>query len=132
MGDAAHRCRLRTRRSFCALGRSCWPTGVVMPCPRSRTNAAQPWLWKTSRLFAPVYPNVILVPLTEDAALAIPDLIDRDRADRGERLHQTLLGGVAFRGHDLQGAPASDAIRVTVDQLAAIRRQIALAVGIEG
>jgi hypothetical protein len=25
-------------------------------------------------LFAPAYPNAILVPLTEDAALAIPDL----------------------------------------------------------
>jgi mRNA interferase MazF len=36
-------------------------------------------------LCAPSYPNAILVPLTEDAALAIPGPVGRDCADRGER-----------------------------------------------
>lgn len=55
-------------------------------------------------LFAPAYPNVILVPLTEDAALAIPDLFRADRADGREWLRQDVLGGVAPGGADIQGA----------------------------
>jgi mRNA interferase MazF len=84
------------------------------------------------RLFAPVYPNVILVPLTEDAALAIPDL--------SIAIVPTAENGCTkpcWAVSHLVATTSKERLRptpshVTVDQLAAIRRQIALAVGIEG
>jgi len=56
------------------------------------------------RLFAPSYPNVLLVPLTADATLAIPDL--------SVALVPTasMLGSVASRGDHLQSAPSPHAV----------------------
>jgi mRNA-degrading endonuclease toxin of MazEF toxin-antitoxin module len=62
------------------------------------------------RLFAPVYPNVILVPLTEDAALAIPDLSIAIVPTAENGCTKPCWAVSHFGGHDLQGAPASDAI----------------------
>ena len=82
-------------------------------------------------LFAPGYPNAILVPLTDDAALVIPDL--------SVAIVPTTENGCAkpcwaashlvatTSKHRLTASPS----RVTGEQLAAIRRQVALAVGIE-
>ena len=49
-------------------------TSAAIPCPKSRTSGAPAVVVEDDGLFAPSYPNSILVPLTEDAALAIPDL----------------------------------------------------------
>jgi len=82
-------------------------------------------------LFAPSYPNAILVPLTEDAVLAIPDLsvAIAPTAENGcskscWAVSQLVATTSKAR---LQATPS----RITEQQLAAIRRQIALAVGIE-
>lgn len=83
-------------------------------------------------LFAPTYPNAILVPLTEDAGLAIPDLsvAIAPSAENG-------CGKPCWAVSHLVATTAKVRLRatgsrVTPEQLAAIRRQIALAVGVEG
>ena len=82
-------------------------------------------------LFAPGYPNAILVPLTDDAALVIPDL--------SVAIAPTAENGCAkpcwaashlvatTSKHRLTATPS----RVTAEQLTVIRRQVALAVGVE-
>ncbi len=82
-------------------------------------------------LFAPAYPNAILVPLTEDQALAIPDLslpIEPTTANGCRKLCWAVSHLVATTSKVRLQATAS---RITADQLAIIRRQIALAVGLE-
>jgi mRNA interferase MazF len=83
-------------------------------------------------LFAPTYPNAILVPLTEDAALAIPDLsvAIAPTAENGcSKPCWAVSHLVATTSKARLRATPS---HVTPDQLTAIRRQIALAVGVEG
>jgi mRNA interferase MazF len=80
-------------------------------------------------LFAPSYPNTILVPLTEDSALAIPDLsvAITPRAENGcSKPCWAVSHLVATTSKArLHTTPS----RITPEQLFAIRRQIALAVG---
>jgi mRNA interferase MazF len=83
-------------------------------------------------LFAPSYPNAILVPLTEDAALAIPDLsvaiaptVENGCSKPCWAVSHLVATTAKAR---LQATPS----RITPQQLTAIRRQIVLAVGIEG
>ena len=82
-------------------------------------------------LFAPSYPNAILVPLTEDSALAIPDLsvAIAPTAENGcSKPCWAVSHLVATTSKArLQCTPS----RVTSEQLTAIRYQIALAVGVE-
>jgi mRNA-degrading endonuclease toxin of MazEF toxin-antitoxin module len=82
-------------------------------------------------LFAPSYPNAILVPLTEDSALAIPDLsvAIAPTAENGcSKPCWAVSHLVATTSKArLQATPS----RVTSEQLTAIRYQIALAVGVE-
>jgi mRNA interferase MazF len=83
-------------------------------------------------LFAPSYPNTILVPLTEDSALAIPDLsvaITPSAENGCSKPCWAVSHLVATTSKvRLHTTPS----RITPEQLVAIRRQIALAVGIEG
>lgn len=82
-------------------------------------------------LFAPGYPNTILVPLTDDAALVIPDLavsIEPSPENGCSKPCWAVSHLVATTSKARLTATPS---RITVDQLAAIRRQIALAVGVE-
>lgn len=82
-------------------------------------------------LFAPAYPNVILIPLTEDAALAIPDLtvaIDPSPENGCSKPCWAVSHLVATTSKTrLRPTPS----HVTPEQLGAIRRQVALAIGIE-
>lgn len=83
-------------------------------------------------LFAPAYPNTILVPLTEDASLAIPDLsvAIAPTPDNGcSKLCWAVSHLVATTSKARLRATPS---RITTDQLALIRRQIAFSVGIGG
>jgi mRNA-degrading endonuclease toxin of MazEF toxin-antitoxin module len=83
-------------------------------------------------LFAPEYPNAILVPLTEDGTLAIPDLsvAIAPTAENGcSKPCWAVSHLVATTSKARLRATPS---HITPDQLAAIRRQIALAVGVEG
>lgn len=81
-------------------------------------------------LFDPSYPNVILVPLTEDTHLAIPEL--------SLAIDPTPQNGCPKRCYALSHCVATTSAarvrpttsRVTSNQLYAIRRQIALAIGL--
>jgi mRNA interferase MazF len=87
---------------------------------------------KDDGLFASACPNVILVPLTEDAALVIPDLavpIAPSRANGCSKPCWAVSHLVATTSKMRLTATPS---RITHDQLVAIRRQIALALGIDG
>lgn len=83
------------------------------------------------RLFAPAYPNAILVSLTEDPALVIPDLSVAivPTAENGcsKRCWAASHLVATTSKARLQATPA----RIVPDQLAATRRQVALAIGIE-
>jgi mRNA-degrading endonuclease toxin of MazEF toxin-antitoxin module len=82
-------------------------------------------------LFAPSYPNAILVPLTEDSALAIPDLsvaISPTAENGCSKPCWAVSHLVATTSKARLQATSS---RVTSEQLTAIRYQIALAVCIE-
>jgi len=82
-------------------------------------------------LFGAVYPNVIVVPLTEDADLAIPDLAVEipPSAENGcTKLCWAISSSVtASSKRRVKGTGSF----VTVEQLGRIRRQIMLAVGVE-
>ena len=82
-------------------------------------------------LFDPAYPNVILVPLTEDRRLAIPDL--------SVAIEPTPQNGCTKRCYALSHCvTTTPAARVTATrssithrELHAIRRQIAVAIGLD-
>jgi mRNA interferase MazF len=84
-----------------------------------------------SELFDPSYPNLILVPISEDRDLASPDLsVDID---------PTRENGCAKRCYALSSYLAATSkrhvrpteSRILPEQLEIIRRQIALAIGVE-
>lgn len=83
-----------------------------------------------SSLFDPSYPNVILVPVTEDSRMVLPDL--------SVRIEPTAENGctkVCFAVSPLVAATSQSRVqatpsRVTADQLARIRRQVAEAIGL--
>ena len=82
-------------------------------------------------LFAPAYPNAILVPLIEDAALAIPDLsvaIAPSTENGCSKPCWAVSHLVATTSKArLRATPSC----ITREQLAAVRRQIARAIGID-
>ena len=82
-------------------------------------------------LFAPGYPNVILVPLADDERLAIPELavaIEPSAENGCSKRCWALSHCVATTsGSRLKGTASS----ITKEQLAAIRRQVAFAIGLE-
>jgi mRNA interferase MazF len=82
-------------------------------------------------LFAPDYPNVILVPLTDDAALVIPDLAVPIMPSAENGCSKPSWAASHLVSTTSKARLKATPSRVTPDQLAAIRRQIALAVGIE-
>jgi mRNA-degrading endonuclease toxin of MazEF toxin-antitoxin module len=81
-------------------------------------------------LFAPAYPNTLLVPLTDDAALAIPDL--------AVAIAPTPENGCAkpcWAVSHLIATTSKKRLRatgshITSAQLGTIRQQIALAIGL--
>lgn len=74
-------------------------------------------------LFAPAYPNAFVVPLTEDAAI-VPT------AENGCSKPCWAVSHLVATTSKARLRPTS--WRLTAAELAAVRRQIALAVGIEG
>lgn len=82
-------------------------------------------------LFAPAYPNAILVPLTEDEALAIPDLSVAIAPTAENGCSKPCWAVSHLVATTSKARLRETPSRVTADQLVAIRRQIALAIGIE-
>ncbi len=80
-------------------------------------------------LFDGSYPNVILVPLTDDARLAIPDLAVaiEPSPENGCAKRCWALSHCAATTSAQRLSPTHSAI--TADQLGMIRRQVMLAIG---
>jgi mRNA-degrading endonuclease toxin of MazEF toxin-antitoxin module len=82
-------------------------------------------------LFSPVYPNVILVPLTEDAGMVLAELSVQIDPTPENGCTKTcyavspLVGGTS----KLRVRPTRS--HITAEQLARIRRQVATAIGLE-
>lgn len=82
-------------------------------------------------LFVPGYRNVILVPLTEDAALAIVDLSVPIAPTAENGCTKPCLAMSHLVSATSKARVRATDSRITRDQLTEIRRQIALAIGIE-
>lgn len=82
-------------------------------------------------LFAPAYPNAILVPLTEDARLAIPDLAVPIAPTPENGCTKPCWAVSHLVATTAKSRLRATAGHVTGTELAAIRRQVALAIGIE-
>jgi len=85
---------------------------------------------ENNRLFAPEFPNVILVPLSEDHELAAPELslIIEPTPENGCPSRCHALSSVVTATSTARVRPTGS--RITTDQLAEIRRQIGLAIGL--
>jgi mRNA-degrading endonuclease toxin of MazEF toxin-antitoxin module len=83
-------------------------------------------------LFAPAYPNTILVPLTDDAALVIADLAVAISPAPENGCIKPCWAVSHLVATTSKARLRATASHVTAEQLASIRRQIALAVGLEG
>jgi mRNA interferase MazF len=83
-------------------------------------------------LFAPSYPNAILVPLTEDTALAIPDLSVAIAPSPENGCSKPCWAVSHLVATTSKARLSATPSRITAAQLAAIRRQVVLAIGVEG
>jgi mRNA interferase MazF len=82
-------------------------------------------------LFGPDYPNVILVPLTEDAGLAIQGLAEAIEPSTENGCTKRCFARAPFVACTSTARVRATQSRVTADQLARIRRQVAEAIGLE-
>jgi mRNA-degrading endonuclease toxin of MazEF toxin-antitoxin module len=82
-------------------------------------------------LFAPAYPNSILVPLTDDAALVIPDLAVQIAPTPENGCPKPCWAVSHLVATTSKSRLTATSSRITPEQLALIRRQIALSLGIE-
>jgi len=82
-------------------------------------------------LFAPGYPNTILVPLTDDPALVIPDLAVPIAPGPENGCSKPCWAVSHLVATTSKARLKATGSRITQGQLAAIRRQIDLAVGVE-
>ena len=110
------------------IGLAHWRGDALTKEPNQRRPAV---VVEDDGLFAPSYPNAILVPLTEDAALAIPDLsvAITPTAENGCGKPCWAVSHLVATTSKVRLSKTPS--RITPEQLIAIRRQIALAVGIE-
>jgi mRNA-degrading endonuclease toxin of MazEF toxin-antitoxin module len=84
-----------------------------------------------SGLFAPAYPNTILVPLTEDVLLVIPGLATAIAPTTENGCAKPCWAAFHLVATTSKSRLTGTTSTITPDQLAAIRGQIALAMGIE-
>ena len=81
-------------------------------------------------LFAPSYPNAILVPLTEDTALIIPDLSVAIAPTPENGCVKPCWAVSHLVATTSKARLRATASHITPEQLATIRHQIALAIGV--
>jgi uncharacterized protein YifN (PemK superfamily) len=103
--------------------------GDAMPKEPNRRRPAV--VAEEDGLVAPAYPNAILVPLTQDASLAIPDLsvAIAPSAENGCRNRYWAVSHLVATTSKSRLHPTPS--RITPDELAAVRRQVALAIGLD-
>lgn len=84
-----------------------------------------------SELFGPSYPNVILVPISEDADFAAPELsvVIDPSPENGCTKRCYALSHCVTTNSKQRVRPTQS--RISPEQLQTIRRQIALAIGLE-
>jgi mRNA interferase MazF len=82
-------------------------------------------------LFAPSYPNVILVPLSDDSDFAVADLslVIEPTPENGCTKRCYALSHCVTTNSERRLTPTRS--RILPEQLLVIRRQIALAIGVE-
>jgi len=83
-----------------------------------------------SELFAPGYPNVVLVPLTDDAALVIPDLAVNIQPTRENGCAKPCLAAAHLVTATSKQRITGTASHITGDQLARIRTLIGISIGL--
>lgn len=106
-----------------------WRGDVLPKEPNKRRPAI---VVEDDALFGLSYPNVLLVPLTDDPRLLIPDLavmLEPTTENGCSKPCWAVSHLVATTSKSRLTATRS---RITPSQLASIRRQIALSVGVEG
>jgi len=81
-------------------------------------------------LFAPGYPNAILVPLTEDTALAIPDLSVAIAPTPENGCVKPCWAVSHLVASTSKARLRATASHITTEQLATIRHQIVLPIGV--
>jgi mRNA interferase MazF len=81
-------------------------------------------------LFAPSYPNVILVPLTDDAALVIPDLGVRIEPDAGNGCVKPCWAASHLMTATAKSRLRATGSHITGEQLKSIRSQLAMVLGV--
>jgi len=105
-----------------------WRGGALPPEPNKLRPAV---VVQDEALFASDYPNILVVPLTEDAALAIPELsvaVDPTPENGCSKRCFALAPFVtAVSRRRLRTTPS----RIRLEQLRRIRQQIAAAIGLE-
>jgi mRNA-degrading endonuclease toxin of MazEF toxin-antitoxin module len=106
-----------------------WRGDAVSKEPNKRRPAV---VVEEDDLFAPAYPNAILVPLTDDAALAIPDLSVASEPSTENGCNKPCWAVSHLVATTSKARLRATPSRITAEQqLAAIRRQIAIAIGID-
>jgi mRNA interferase MazF len=83
-----------------------------------------------SDLFDPDYPNVILVPLTEDSFMVLPDLSVRIDPTDENGCTKTCFAVSPLVAGTSQSRVRATRSRITAAQLLRIRRQVAEAIGL--
>jgi mRNA interferase MazF len=84
-----------------------------------------------SSLFDPAYPNVILVPLTEDGSMVLPDLSVRIEPTPENGCTKTCFAVSPLVAGTSRSRIHATPSRIATDQLMRIRRQVAEAIGLE-
>jgi mRNA-degrading endonuclease toxin of MazEF toxin-antitoxin module len=82
-------------------------------------------------LFGPGFPNMILVPLSEDAGLVIPGLAEQIEPSAENGCTKRCYALAPFVTCTSKARIQATASRVTAEQLGRIRRQVAEAIGLE-
>jgi mRNA-degrading endonuclease toxin of MazEF toxin-antitoxin module len=81
-------------------------------------------------LFGSAYPNVILVPLTEDGSMVMPELSVRIDPTPENGCTKTCFAVSPLVAGTAKLRVRATASRITAEQLARIRRQVAEAIGL--
>lgn len=106
-----------------------WRGGAL---PKEQNKRRPAIVVEDNELFAPGYPNVILVPLTDDADLVIPDLAVRIVPGPQNGCSKICWAASHLVATTSKARLQATPSHITADELQTIRRQIALSIGIDG
>jgi mRNA interferase MazF len=104
-----------------------WRDGALPKEPNSLRSAI---VVEDERLFAPDYPNVLVVPLTSDASIAMPSLSVMIDPAPENGCAQRCFALAPFVTSVSTRRVRMTASRIGREQLDAIRRRIAIVVGV--